>query len=46
MKAPGWYIRGIRDASRVRAEINKLTAVEDIDKLLISLADSDESGLE
>jgi tRNA-dihydrouridine synthase B len=41
-----WYIRGIRDASRVRAEINKLTAVEDIDKLLISLADSDESGLE
>ena len=34
-----WYIRGIRDAARVRTEINKLTDVEEIDQLLASLGD-------
>ncbi|MGI6684318.1 MAG: tRNA dihydrouridine synthase DusB [Bacillota bacterium] len=34
-----WYIRGIRDAARVRTEINKLTCEEDIDRLLVSLLD-------
>lgn len=32
-----WYIRGIRDAARVRTEINKITQKEEIDKLLLSL---------
>jgi tRNA-dihydrouridine synthase B len=38
-----WYIRGIRDAARVRTEINKLTDIEEIDKLLASLGDKIEN---
>ncbi|MEN3005830.1 tRNA dihydrouridine synthase DusB [Dehalobacterium formicoaceticum] len=32
-----WYIRGIRDASRIRTEINRITRQADLDRLLLSL---------
>ncbi|MGI6678200.1 MAG: tRNA dihydrouridine synthase DusB [Dehalobacterium sp.] len=32
-----WYIRGIRDASRIRTEINRITKMADLDRLLLSL---------
>lgn len=34
-----WYIRGIRDAARVRTEINRLTKQNEIDSLLMSLVE-------
>lgn len=35
-----WYIRGIRDAARIRTEINRLTKKQEIDNLLLSLVSS------
>lgn len=35
-----WYIKGLRDSARVRAEINRLTGQEDIEKLLSAYFDS------
>lgn len=33
-----WYIKGLKDSARVRAEINELTKLEEVDNLLLSLA--------